>query len=99
MEKINVNMDAVEQEAQQSFTIARNLEPRYLSEMDTESTIQGVKNSIDAFNTSQELIGLLGEAVEAEAKTIKGLGLRFTELDELQADLIYKGVSIGQSNN
>lgn len=88
MAQIQVNMEAVEQNAEQSFTIARDLEPRYLSHSDTESTIQGAGYAKTAFDVSQNLIDLLGDAVEAEDRTIKNLGLRFKELDEMQAELL-----------
>lgn len=85
---LNINNSDANEHADSINKVSNYLEKKPLDFIDSVSTISAVKNSINNFDSSQEVFELLGKSLDNDAKNISAINVEFHEYDSLISNLI-----------
>ncbi len=85
---IKINYEAVKADASQIEDTSSVFQPASLNPDDTVTTLKANENIHSVYLEAQDLIVLLGEAMDREAVNIRSMGREFEEYDDLIADFM-----------
>lgn len=84
---VSVDLEQSEYNANQINNAATFLTADALNPMDSNTSIEANENVHDTFAEAQNLVALLGSAMDKEVGNIRSIGKTFDEYDAMLADL------------
>lgn len=85
---LNIDTQTTDTEADTILSAASYFVPHPLKVRDYESTITANSNEKTANYIGGQVMSLFGNVLDEDAKNIKGLGIAFTQYDEMLANMI-----------